>query len=80
MILSIPSDAKATIDATIELRDGWGHRHEDYDIRSDFKEESKIQDKSDQEIHAVYQLNGGGDRITLETTNGNIEIRKMGSK
>jgi DUF4097 and DUF4098 domain-containing protein YvlB len=80
VILSIPSNAKATIDATIELRDGWGHRHEDYDIHSDFKEETKTHDKDDEEIHAVYQLNGGGDRITLETTNGNIEIRKLGNK
>ncbi len=80
VILSIPPGAKATIDATIELRDGWGHRHEEYDIHSDFKEESKTRDKDEGEIHAVYQLNGGGDRITLETTNGNIEVRKLGNK
>ncbi|MGA7160730.1 MAG: hypothetical protein WBZ48_06990 [Bacteroidota bacterium] len=80
VILSIPSTAKATIEATIELRDGWGHRQDKYDIHSDFKEELKTIDKGEQEIHAVYQLNGGGDSITLETTNGNIEIRKLGSK
>lgn len=80
VILSIPSSAKATIDATIELRYEWGRHREDYDIHSDFKEESKTGGKDEEEIHAVYQVNGGGDRITIETTNGNIEIRKLGSK
>ncbi len=84
IVLSVPSNAKATIDATIELRDGWGHRwlhgHQNYDIHSDFKEESKTVDKDEEEIHAVYQLNGGGDRITIETTNGNIDVRKLGNK
>ncbi len=80
VILSIPSNAKATIEATIQLRDGWGRRQEKYDIHSDFKEESKTNDEDAQEIHAVYRLNGGGDRITIETTNGNIELRKLGNK
>jgi len=80
VILSIPSNAKVTIDATIELRYEWGRHRDDYDIHSDFKEESKTGDKDEQEIHAVYKLNGGGDRITLETTNGNIEIKKLAGK
>ncbi len=80
VILSVPSDAKATIDATIRIRGGFLLHHVEYDIHSDFKEESKTVDKDEQEIHAVYQLNGGGDTITLETTNGNIEVRKLGNK
>ncbi len=80
VVLSVPSNAKATIDATIRIRGGWRHREEEYDIRSEFKEESKTTDKDEQEIHAVYKLNGGGDMITLETTNGNIDIRKMAGK
>jgi DUF4097 and DUF4098 domain-containing protein YvlB len=80
VILSVPSDAKATIEATIRIRNGWMHFAEKYDIHSDFKEESKTVDKDEQEIHAVYKLNGGGDAITLETTNGNIEVRKLGNK
>ncbi|HTY10241.1 MAG TPA: DUF4097 family beta strand repeat-containing protein [Bacteroidota bacterium] len=78
VVLSVPSTAKATIDATIRLRGGWMRHEDEYDIHSDFKEELKTTDKHEQEIHAVYQLNGGGDRITLETTNGNIEIRRLG--
>ncbi|MGA9405670.1 MAG: hypothetical protein WBW71_00930 [Bacteroidota bacterium] len=80
VILSVPANAKATIDATIELRYEWGRHRDDYDIHSDFKEESKTGSKDEQEIHAVYKLNGGGDSITLETTNGNIEIKKLESK
>lgn len=80
VILSLPGSSKATIDATIRIQGGWWHRDEEYDIQSDFTAESKNVDKDEQEIHAVYKLNGGGDKITIETTNGNIEIRKMGGK
>jgi DUF4097 and DUF4098 domain-containing protein YvlB len=78
--LSLPASSKATIDATIRIQGGWRHRDEEYDIHSDFTAESKNVDKDEEEIHAVYELNGGGDRITIETTNGNIEIRKLGGK
>lgn len=75
--LSIPATAKATIEATINLRDdwGWGERsRKKYKITSDFKADNY--DERDDEIHAVYKLNGGGESITLETSNGNIDIRK----
>ncbi len=80
VVLSLPSNAKATVEATIRIRGQWRHQEEEYDIRSEFKEESKTNDKDEQEIHAVYKLNGGGDNIVIETTNGNIEIRKAQSK
>jgi DUF4097 and DUF4098 domain-containing protein YvlB len=80
--LSLPSSANASIDATIRIHgDGRFWRSKDeYDIHSDFTAESKNVDKDEDEIHAVYKLNGGGDSITIETTNGNIEIRKMSDK
>jgi DUF4097 and DUF4098 domain-containing protein YvlB len=79
VVLSLPSNAKATIDATIYLRGGgWGRRHNDqYTIHSDFEAEAKSAAKEGDDIHQVYQLNGGGERITVETSNGNIEIRKL---
>jgi DUF4097 and DUF4098 domain-containing protein YvlB len=80
VLLFLPSDAKATIDATIRIRGQWRRRSQEYEIRSDFPEESKTVDKEEEEIHAVYKLNGGGDMIRLETANGNIEIRKMSGK
>ncbi|HTR82663.1 MAG TPA: hypothetical protein VMM58_13620 [Bacteroidota bacterium] len=80
VMLSLPSNAKATIDATIRIRDQWRHGEDEYDISSDFPAETKTADKDDGEIHAIYNLNGGGDKIVIETTNGNIEIRKMNGK
>jgi len=78
--LFIPENAKATIEATIRLRDndGWGSksRKSKYDIRSDFKAETYEKDEDREEIHGRYILNGGGETITLETVNGYIDIKK----
>jgi DUF4097 and DUF4098 domain-containing protein YvlB len=84
--LAIPADAKVTIDATIRLQ-GFGRRHNNRDrsnftISSDF--EASVSDGAGQSedaqqdiIHKVYKVNGGGDAITLSTSNGNISIKKM---
>lgn len=80
VVLFLPSNAKATIDATIRIRGRWKYRKDEYEIRSDFQEESKTEDSDEREIHATYKLNGGGDTIVLETSEGNIEIRKMSDK
>ena len=78
--LFIPENAKATIEATIRLRDNenWGSssRKSKYEVRSDFKAESYQKDDDRQEIRARYLLNGGGETITLETVNGFIDIKK----
>lgn len=80
VVLFLPSNAKATVEATIRIRGRWRHRKDEYQIRSDFQEESKTEDKDEQEIHATYKLNGGGDTIVIETSEGDIEIRKMSGK
>lgn len=73
VILVIPSGAAAVIDARIRLR-GSHYHEDDYDIISDFKAESH--DKTSKDIRASYVIGKGGPRITLDTVNGNIEIRK----
>lgn len=76
--LYVPANAKAVIEAEIRLRDDWGwsrHSHK-YDIKSDFKSESYEKDPDGEYIRARYVLNGGGETITLETVNGNINIEK----
>ncbi len=81
--LSIPPDAKATINARIRVQGYWGrHRSDDenYSIISDFKADSYEKSHEDREIRATYTLNGGGEPITLETTNANIRILKLGSR
>lgn len=76
--LYIPADAKVTIEARIRLRGHWYDDDDDYDaydIYSDFKPTKK--DKSRKTITAQFVLNGGGKPIHVETTNGDIEIRKL---
>jgi hypothetical protein len=75
--LWIPENAKATIEAVIVVENRWRSRKGKYEIRSDFKADSLVEDEDEQEIRGKYVLNGGGDTITLETVNSNIEIRKM---
>ena len=84
--LSLPENAKASIDALIRVRpNGWSfgfttESMKDYKIRSDFKADSYEKDREDREIRGKYTLNGGGHSISLETTNGDIEIRKISNK
>ena len=73
IILSLPADAKATIEAEIEI-DGYRERRREYKISSDFEATSYVSD--DDTVYAVYELNGGGEKIKLETVNSNIIIRK----
>ncbi len=82
--ISLPDNAKATIDALIRVRPngmffGFGSDGmKEYKIRSDFKADSYEKDREDREIRGKYTINGGGHSISLETTNGDIEIRKPG--
>jgi hypothetical protein len=78
--LALPENAKAVVEATINLRQGWGKHHKECAIHSDFKADTYEGDYDSDEIHAVYILNGGGQKIKLETSNSDIEIRKMPSK
>ena len=83
--LTLPADFEGYIEAVIKVyRADW----EDYDIISDFPlsitrdmdDESKGKSarkwSKSGEIIGKGELNGGGDPIILETTNGNIIIRK----
>ena len=77
--LLLPEDAKATIDARIQVQGYWRGQHQEYTIQSDFTGDKSTQNKDDQEIYAHYTLNGGGEQITLETVNSDIQIRKLAS-
>jgi len=73
----IPQDAKANIEATLNLKHGWGNRWRHYKITSDFKAGKNEQDEDGESMFAFYVLNGGGTKIEIETTNGNIDIRRL---
>lgn len=75
--LSVPEDAKATIEATIRIEGRWGSRKGEYKVRSDYKADTYEHDQDEREIRATYKLNGGGDLIELKTVNSDISIRKL---
>jgi len=78
--LALPENVKAIVEATINLDHGWGGHHKKCAIHSDFKADTYEGNDESDEIHAVYTLNGGGPKITLETSNSDIEIRSMSAK
>jgi hypothetical protein len=76
LTIFLPEDARARIEAVIEIRGRWATSHQDYQISSDFRAVDQVIDDQAREIRAVYDLNGGGELIRMKTTNGNIRIRK----
>jgi hypothetical protein len=79
VVLYLPENAKATISARVRVHGWWGEEDEESNIYSDFKADTFEKDEREREIRATYILNGGGESITLDTSLGNIEIRKLGS-
>ncbi|MCI0416540.1 DUF4097 domain-containing protein [bacterium] len=75
VIIYLPANAKANIDALIDIRGRW--EEDEYQILSDFKPDSYDKNPDSKEVHATYTLNGGGESIWLETVNGNIHIRTL---
>jgi hypothetical protein len=73
----LPENAKASIEATLNIKNGWGNSWKRYKISSDFKADKFEKNEDDESMFGSYTLNGGGDRIEIETTNGNIDIRKL---
>ncbi len=74
----IPENEKVTIEAVVKFsgEKGWVNEKQeisDY-IKSDFK--VSTEDRRNDELRAVYQVNGGGTKIYLQASIGNIEIRK----
>jgi len=74
----LPEKLPATINAEIKLSgSSWGDS--DYDIYSDFSLEKEEQ-KSGKRVEAIHshgKINGGGDLINIQTSNGNIKILKL---
>ncbi len=81
--LVLPKNFKGTVDAVIYIRNA---RWDEYNIYSDFPlkvvHEDGYSDKKswhrrvEGTIVATGEINGGGNRIKLETSNGDINIRK----
>ncbi len=75
----IPENAKVTIEATVKFAEGstWTMDKKEISetIKSEFK--SSTEDQRKGEYHAVYNVNGGGTKISLQTSIGYIEIKKL---
>lgn len=75
--ISLPSTAKATIDAEIKVRGYWKNMKSDFKIRSDFEAKTYTADDKDRKIKATYVVNGGGGKIFASSNNENIVIKKI---
>lgn len=75
MNLDIPSSAKATIEVFVE-NDNIEFEDPKEILKSDFPAEKFDVNKEAGEINAVYKLNGGGAKIKLDCTGGNVKISK----
>ncbi|MFQ5510823.1 MAG: DUF4097 domain-containing protein [Candidatus Krumholzibacteriia bacterium] len=79
--LYLPEKAKANILAKIRIHGGWGWDDDeegDFDVYSDFK--AAKHERNRRGVLAEYVLNGGGANISLKTTNGDIEIRRLSGR
>ena len=73
LILYLPSEARVTIDATILLNRFGG----DYEIRSDFPLKINREEKGSRiYLTGAGKLNGGGARVSMQTTEGDIRIKR----
>ncbi len=74
--VTLPAGLPASIEAVIHLQRGerFGTRH---DIYSDFPLSKQMPDETKGRIlRSIGDINGGGDRVHLETTGGDIYIKK----
>ncbi len=81
LTLNLPASARVTIEAEIRMdgnRNSRWRRRGDYEIRSDFQAASYDRDSNTGAVYAVYQINGGGPLIRMETSHGDIDIRRSG--
>ncbi|MCB1669777.1 MAG: hypothetical protein R3F41_10545 [Gammaproteobacteria bacterium] len=72
--LTLPAGHAATIDARIKVS---RRARGDYRIYTDFP--LAISGEDDREVIGRGDINGGGDRITIETSNGDIHINRAGN-
>ncbi|HLX12187.1 MAG TPA: hypothetical protein VKS81_05190, partial [Bacteroidota bacterium] len=68
------------ITARIKIQGWWNGSSDDYKVYSDYERATYDVHGDDNEIRATYVLNGGGEVITLETTNADIHILKLERK
>ena len=80
LTIRIPEDLPATLEAEIHLERSWSGRDREYKIESDFDLDEQDDERENRRtIKATGDINGGGNLIRLETSGGDIQIRKVAS-
>ncbi len=80
LTIRIPENLPATLEAEIHLERSWSGRDREYQIDSDFDlDEREDSGRNRRTIRATGDINGGGNLIRLETSGGDIQIRKVAS-
>ncbi len=74
--LKLPSSAKVSIDAEVRIRGSW-RNHDECVIKSDFTDQLWKSGKDKKDLEAKFDINGGGQKIRIETINSNIYINEM---
>lgn len=74
--VSLPSSAKATVEAEIGVRGYWKSMKDVYKIYSEFDSKSYKTDEDSRTIKATYVINGGGGKIYAKSVNENITLKK----
>jgi DUF4097 and DUF4098 domain-containing protein YvlB len=77
LVIALPASASATISATIKISGNWEKKKDEFDITSEFGTVDVVRDQSKREIRAQITLGGGGEQITLATSNGDIAIKSL---
>jgi DUF4097 and DUF4098 domain-containing protein YvlB len=75
--LYLADQARATVNARIRVQGSWGRKRDTYRILSDFKGEGGTDSENGRTVTGTYAVNGGGETISLETVNADIQIRKL---
>jgi hypothetical protein len=74
--LFLPADAKATISARIKGDGSRSDESPEYEIRSDFGPVKLETGTRRGEVRATLEINGGGTPVRLETSMGDIMVKK----
>lgn len=80
LTIHIPEDLPVSVEAEIHIGNSWSGRNDDYRIDSDFDLDEQDDGRGNRRtIRATGDINGGGNLIRLETSSGNIQIKKASS-
>lgn len=78
--LYLKEDIKITVEASIRMR-GWNkNNHSPFRIISDFDTHNQADYQDGNNVSLKIPVNGGGPSVSLETSNADIQIKKLGSK